>query len=97
MSNKPIDMDIAHVAKLARLALTDDEAAQFAAQFAHLFTYIRQLQELDVDTIPATAQVIPLRNVMRDDIVTPSLERDAALGNAPDWEGPYFRTPRILE
>jgi aspartyl-tRNA(Asn)/glutamyl-tRNA(Gln) amidotransferase subunit C len=97
VSDTQVDIDIAHVAKLARLALTQDEAAQFAAQFAHLFTHIRQLQELDLDAIGATAQVIPLTNVMREDVVTPSLDREAVLGNAPDREGPYFKTPRILE
>jgi len=95
MPDTPID--IAHVAKLARLALTPDEAARFSAQFGRLFDFIRELQELDVEHVHATAQVIPLRNVLRDDAVRPSLDHDAALKNAPATEGPYFKMPRILE
>ena len=95
MADPPIDID--HVAQLARIALTKEEAARFSSQFARLFEFIAELQALDVSHIPATAQVIPLVNVLRDDNVTPCLSREAALENAPDKEGPYFKTPRILE
>ncbi len=95
MAEVPIDID--HVARLARIALTKEEAARFSAQFSRLFEYIAELQALDVSHISATAQVIPLHNVMRDDAVTACLDREAALENAPDRDGPYFKTPRILE
>lgn len=95
MPDTPIDID--HVAKLARIELTKEEAARFSAQFSRLFEFIKELQQLDVSEIPATAQVIPLHNVLRDDAVKPSLSRDAALENAPDRDGPFFKTPRILE
>jgi aspartyl-tRNA(Asn)/glutamyl-tRNA(Gln) amidotransferase subunit C len=95
MAEVPIDID--HVARLARIDLTKDEAARFSAQFSRLFEFIAELQALDVSSIDATAQVIPLHNVLRDDEVKPSLSREAALENAPDKEGPYFKTPRILE
>jgi aspartyl-tRNA(Asn)/glutamyl-tRNA(Gln) amidotransferase subunit C len=95
MADVPIDID--HVSQLARIALTKEEAARFSSQFARLFEFIAELQELDVSHIPATAQAIPLVNVLRDDEVTPCLSREAALENAPDKEGSYFKTPRILE
>lgn len=95
MAETPID--VAHIARLARLALTDDEAKLFSSQFERLFDHIRELQALDVSGVSAMAQVIPLRNVLRDDEIKQCLDREAALANAPDREGPYFKGPRILE
>ncbi|MDQ6824874.1 MAG: Asp-tRNA(Asn)/Glu-tRNA(Gln) amidotransferase subunit GatC [Candidatus Eremiobacteraeota bacterium] len=95
MADVPIDID--HVSKLARLPLTASEKERFSGQFARLFQFITELQELDVEKITATAQVIPLHNVFRDDTVRDSLDHEAALANAPDREGDYFKTPRILE
>ena len=95
MAEVPIDID--HVARLARLALTPEEKQRFAAQFGRLFEFIAELQQLDVEEIPATAQVIPIHNVLRDDELRPCLSQADALANAPDREGPYFKTPRILE
>lgn len=95
MPETPID--IAHVARLARLPLTDEESARFSQQFGRLFEFIRELQALDVSAVHATAQVIPLHDVVRPDEVRPCLEHEAALANAPDREGPFFKVPRILE
>ena len=95
MSDVPID--ITHIAKLARIALTEAESEAFAAQFSRLFDFIAELQALDVEHVPAPAQVIPIFNVMRDDVVRDCLDRASALANAPDVEGPYFKVPRILE
>ncbi len=95
MAEVPIDVN--YVAKLARLPLSVDEAERMSAQFSRLFDFITELQGLDVSDVHPTAQVIPLGNVFRDDNVTPSLDREAALANAPDRDGPYFRAPRILE
>ncbi len=95
MADVPID--IAYTARLARLSLSDDESARFSAQFVRLFDFIQELQQLDVAHVPATAQVIPLSNVMRDDEPVPCLTQDEALANAPEREGPYFKAPRILE
>jgi len=95
MADVPIDID--HVARLARIALTQEESARFSAQFSRLFEFIGELQGLDVSQIGPTAQVIPLHDVVREDEVGPSLSRDAALANAPAREGPYFKMPRILD
>ena len=91
-------IDIRHVARLARLALTDDEIATFAPQLGSLMTHVDALAQLDTEHVPATAQVIPSRNVQRDDVVRPEimLTREAALANAPQAQGPYFRVPRII-
>jgi aspartyl-tRNA(Asn)/glutamyl-tRNA(Gln) amidotransferase subunit C len=95
MADVPID--IAYIARLARISLTSEESARFSEQFGRLFDFIRELQALDVEHVHPTAQVIPLSNVMRDDVLTPCLTQDEALANAPDREGPYFKAPRILE
>jgi aspartyl-tRNA(Asn)/glutamyl-tRNA(Gln) amidotransferase subunit C len=92
-----VPIDIAHVARLARIALTEEEAQSFASQFGRLFDFIRELQALDVEHVPATAQVIPLHNVLREDALAPCLDHKAAMANAPAVEGPYFKAPRILE
>lgn len=92
-----VPIDIAHVSRLARLELTKEEAARFSAQFKKLFDFIKELQALDVEHVHPTAQVIPLHNVFREDVIAQSLPLDAALANAPETEGPYFKTPRILE
>ena len=91
-------IDIRHVARLARLALTDDEIATFAPQLGSLMTHVDALAQLDTDRVPATAQVVPSRNVQRDDVLRPEtmLSRQAALANAPQTQGPYFRVPRII-
>ncbi|MBC5823356.1 MAG: Asp-tRNA(Asn)/Glu-tRNA(Gln) amidotransferase subunit GatC [Candidatus Eremiobacteraeota bacterium] len=95
MADVPID--IHYVAKLARLSLTDEESARISAQLSRLFDFIGELQGLDVSGVHPTAQVIPLANVYRDDVVKPSLSNDEALANAPQRDGPYFKAPRILE
>lgn len=92
-----VPIDIQYIARLARIALTEEEASRFSAQFERLFEFIRELQALNVDHIHPTAQVIPLSNVFRDDEVKPCLTQAEALQNAPDREGPYFKAPRILE
>lgn len=89
-------IDIRHVAKLARLALSDDEVKTYGAQLSDLLGHVDKLQELPVDGIAATAQVIPLRNVMREDEIRPSLDRDAVLAGAPQIHGTFFRVPKII-
>ena len=92
-----VPIDIAHVAKLARLALTEEESARFSAQFGRLFEFIEELQALDVSAVHPTAQVIPLSNVQREDVVQPCLTHEEALANAPATDRGYFKMPRILE
>ncbi len=91
-------IDIRHVARLARLALSDDEIATFAPQLGNLMTYVDALAELDTENVPATAQVVPSRNVQREDAVRPEtiLPREAALQNAPRRVGGFVSVPRII-
>jgi aspartyl-tRNA(Asn)/glutamyl-tRNA(Gln) amidotransferase subunit C len=89
-------IDIRYVAKLARIALTDDEVERFGRELGDLLEHVRAISELDTASIPATAQVVELRNVARDDAIGPCLDRAAALAAAPQAEGVYFRVPRII-
>ncbi|HHY32469.1 MAG TPA: Asp-tRNA(Asn)/Glu-tRNA(Gln) amidotransferase subunit GatC [Firmicutes bacterium] len=89
--------DVDHVAMLARLAFSAEEKAEMAEQLSRIVGYIEKLNELDTEDVSPTAHAVPLRNVLRDDRVRPSLDIADALANAPDREGGYFKVPRILE
>jgi len=91
-------IDIRHVAKLARLALTEDEIATYGAQLGDLMSHVDELGSLDTQNVAATAQVVPSRNVQRADAVRPEtmLTHEAALRNAPQAQNGYFRVPRII-
>ena len=89
--------EVEHVAKLARLELSEDEKVTFARQLSAILTYMDQLKTLDANGVEPTATVLPTDNVFRDDEVRPSLPREKALSNAPDHLDGFFRVPRILE
>jgi aspartyl-tRNA(Asn)/glutamyl-tRNA(Gln) amidotransferase subunit C len=84
------------VAKLARIALTDEEVTRFGAQLGDLLEHVNVLSELDTASVPATAQVVESRNVEREDVPGPSLDRETVLAMAPLRQGPFFRVPRII-
>ncbi len=90
-----------HVAHLARLELTLEERSPMADQLEEILSYVNMLNSLDTTSIEATFQVLPCVNVMREDLVEPSLGSQAALANAPMSEsvpgGRYFRMPRIMD
>ena len=88
--------DVEHVAFLARLRLTDAELDRLEGQLNHILDQYVKLSELDTSAIPPTAQTIELENILREDIVTPSLTVDEALGNAPAAAGGYIVSPPIL-
>ena len=88
--------DVEHVAHLARLGLTEDELALLEGQLNHILDQYTILARLDTEQIPPTAQTIELENILRDDIVRPSLPVDAVLRNAPDREGDFIVVPPIL-
>lgn len=90
-------MEIGHVALLARLKLTDDEAELFSRQVGSIIEYIDKLNELDVKDIEPTAHVLQVRNVFREDKSRPSLPREKALQNAPESNDNFYRVPRIIE
>jgi aspartyl-tRNA(Asn)/glutamyl-tRNA(Gln) amidotransferase subunit C len=89
--------DVVHVARLARLGLTDDEVERFAEQLGAVLEHAADVAALDTAGVPPTAHPLPLVNVFRDDLVAPSLSRDEVLAQAPAWENGRFAVPRILE
>ncbi len=89
-------IDVRYVAKLARIALTDEEVQRFGAQLGDLLEHVNVLSELDTASVPATAQVVESRNVVRRDVPGECLERDVVLSMAPQKQGPFFRVPRII-
>jgi aspartyl-tRNA(Asn)/glutamyl-tRNA(Gln) amidotransferase subunit C len=89
--------DVEHVARLARLALTDAERERMREQLDGILAYIDTLRTLDTSATEPTSHAVPLVNVMRDDENRPCLSQDAALANAPDRSGDFFRVPKIIE
>ena len=89
--------DVEHVARLARLALTDAEVERMREQLSGILAYIDTLRGLDTANVEPTSHAVPLVNVMREDEPRPCLSQDEALANAPDRSGVFFRVPRIIE
>ena len=88
--------DVAHVARLARLALSDDELEQYTSQLAGVLRHAADIEALDIEGVEATAHPFPLVNVLREDVPAPSLDRDEVLAQAPEVDQDRFRIPRIL-
>ncbi|GAB2670943.1 Asp-tRNA(Asn)/Glu-tRNA(Gln) amidotransferase subunit GatC [Paenibacillus thermoaerophilus] len=89
--------DVEHVAKLARLKLSDQEKEQFTVQLNAILKYAEKLNELDTEGVPPTSHVIPIANVMREDVVRESLPLDKVMRNAPEEEDGQFKVPAVLE
>jgi aspartyl-tRNA(Asn)/glutamyl-tRNA(Gln) amidotransferase subunit C len=89
--------EVEHVAKLARLELTDEEKRQFTEQLNSILKHVEKLNELDTDQVEPTRHVIPLSNVMRADEPRESWPLDEVLRNAPEEEDGQFRVPAVLE
>ena len=88
--------DVAHVARLARLELTEEELEQFTGQLAAVLDHAADVESLDVGDVPPTAHPVPLVNVFRDDVPVPSLDREEVLAQAPAAEDGRFRVPPVL-
>jgi aspartyl-tRNA(Asn)/glutamyl-tRNA(Gln) amidotransferase subunit C len=88
---------VEHIAELARLGLTYDEKALYAEQLSDILDYAAVLQGVDTAAISPTATVLPLRSVMRPDVVEASLLREDVLANAPATEESCFCVPAILD
>ena len=88
--------DVAHLARLARLAVTDEELDRFAGQLDQVLAAVARVGEAAVTDVAPMTHAVPLTNVLRPDVVTPSLPRDAVLAGAPAAEDDRFRVPRIL-
>lgn len=90
-------IDVGYVARLARLQLDDEERARLQKDLEGIVAYVEKIGELDVAGIEPTCHAVAIRNVMRDDAVTASLDRELALANAPESVQEHFKVPRILE
>jgi len=88
--------EVAHVARLARLELTDDELERFTSQLDAVLDHAADVASLDTAGIPPTAHPLALVNVLRDDVAVAGLARDEVLAMAPQAEDRRFRVPRIL-
>lgn len=88
--------DVATVASLARLNLTDDEIETFTGQLQSILDHAADVEALDLDDVPPTAHPYPLVNVMRPDVVVDGVDRDEVLDQAPSAEAGMFRVPPVL-
>jgi aspartyl-tRNA(Asn)/glutamyl-tRNA(Gln) amidotransferase subunit C len=88
--------DVEKVASLARLQLAEDELSTITGQLGTIVEYIGQLNELNTEDIEPMGQALELANVFAPDVVAPSLDREAALGNAPNRDDECFRVPAVL-
>jgi aspartyl-tRNA(Asn)/glutamyl-tRNA(Gln) amidotransferase subunit C len=89
-----IDRDrVLHVAKLARLKLTDDEVDRMSGELSKILEHVETMNELDLDGVEPTSHVVDLTNVLREDVPRPSLPREKALEQAPDAAEGGFRVP----
>lgn len=96
--SRALDHDqVRRIAKLSRLILTDTEVEACADQLSRVLDYFRQLDSIDTSRVEPLDHPLPLTNVLRDDQPRGSLDADAALANAPQREGAFFRVPKVLD
>ncbi len=87
--------EVLHVARLARLSLSDEEVERFRGQLSAILEAVGKVSELDLEGVPPTSHPLDLVNVLAEDDPRPSLEREDALANAPDPEGGFFGVPPV--
>ena len=97
LQRMPVEIDIEHVAKLARIELTDDEKSQLRVQLGVILEHAAKVGEVATDDVVPTASAIPRSNVLRPDTPEPGISQQAALVNAPGSEEGRFRVPRVQE
>ena len=91
------DLDVAYVARLARLALTPEEMALFQTQLAEVLEHVARLREVNVEGVEPAAHVFPLFDVLREDEPRPGLTQEEALRNAPRTANDVFIVPKVIE
>ena len=89
--------EVEHVARLARLSLSEEEKAAFTVQLSRILEHVARMNQLDVAGVPPTYHVTPLQNVLRPDKPQPSLARETVLAQAPQAEAGCFKVPKITE
>jgi aspartyl-tRNA(Asn)/glutamyl-tRNA(Gln) amidotransferase subunit C len=88
--------DVEKIAKLAKLKFSEDEKEKLTEELAQIIAYIEKLNELDLENVAPTSQVLDLKNVMRDDEVRSGLSQEEALMNAPARHGGFFSVPKVI-
>jgi aspartyl-tRNA(Asn)/glutamyl-tRNA(Gln) amidotransferase subunit C len=97
MSEQTAELDVAHVAKLARLNLTDEETKLFQAQLGRVLEYAEKLREVDTSGVEPAAHAVPIFNVFREDDARPGLTAEEALSNAPRQANGLFIVTKVVE
>lgn len=93
----PVEIDIAKVARLARIGLSPDDLAHYGEQLQVILEHAARVQALPTEGVEPTAHPLQMVNAFRSDEVEPTLDREEVLSQAPDREGPFFRVPPFLE
>ena len=88
--------DVRQVAKLARLELSEARIPRLTSQLESILEYVAKIGEVDVSNVEPMAHALPLHNVLREDVVEPSLPLEKVLLNAPDADGPFFKVPKVI-
>jgi aspartyl-tRNA(Asn)/glutamyl-tRNA(Gln) amidotransferase subunit C len=96
-ADKIDEKQVRDVAKLGRLKIDDADVARYASQLTVILGYVAQLKSVDVTGVEPMAHPLPLKNVLREDEVRPSLSVEAVLANAPGKDGHYFTVPKVLD
>ncbi len=90
-------IDVEYIANLARIKLNKKEVKSFSGQLENIISFVEKLNKVETKDTPPTTHPLPLKNVVRDDDVKPSLSADKALANAPKKKGSFFEVPKIIE
>ena len=96
MPEQLTEQQVRHVAKLSRLALSDDEVRHFGTQLSAVLGYVSKLSELNVDGVEPMAHAMDVHSVVREDVPVPGLPIELVLRNAPDSESPFFKVPKVI-
>lgn len=96
-SDRKISLEqVRHVAKLSRLALSEEQAHRYTTQLESILEYVAKIGAVDVSGVEPMAHALPLHNVLRDDAPTSPLPIDQVLQNAPESDGPFFKVPKVI-
>lgn len=96
MTRSITETDVRHVAKLARLHVTDEQVGRFTRQLAHVLEYVAKMNELNVEGVEPLAHPLDLVNVLREDVERPGMALETALSNAPMRDDPFFAVPKVI-
>ncbi|MCH4166852.1 MAG: Asp-tRNA(Asn)/Glu-tRNA(Gln) amidotransferase subunit GatC [Megasphaera sp.] len=89
--------EIKKIALLSRLEVKEDNIESVGKQLSDILSYMDLMSQVDITDVPPTAHAVSMRNVMRDDVLQPSLPNDKALQNAPEAENGYFKVPKVIQ